>query len=1566
MKHIITIFAILFFAPSFVFASTPVSGMLPGNTTWSVANSPYVISTASVTVPAGVTLTIDPGVIVKFDSGMSLNISGVLNTSESATEQIYFTSLKDDILEDSNGDLGLSSPVYGDWGGINIASGGAANLNHITVRYAGTNISSNGGFLSLSNSIISSASSYGVSASGSGSATLNGNTFSDNTSGAVSVNFSGGLSLSNSGNTASGNGTRGIIISGTITTTEQRLVVDGLPYVLFGPVTVSSGKTLDIDPGVIVKLSGAFQNTAFFNIAGTLNALGTASSPIYFTSLKDDSVGDDTNADSGANSPAPYNWGHIKVTTGGTANFDYATIRYDGFNGLYNNGGTLNVSNSVISNCSSYGVKQDSGFTNISKTTIRDNVTYGIYAYGPGTLALTDNTFNTANMTPVYLEMSGGIALSNGGNKISGTALRGFDISGTMNSTQTWSSDGLPFIINSAGLTIASGKTLTLGAGVPLKFTISNLSVYGTLNAIGTKEKPISFTSYKDDSVFGDTNLDGATLPAPNDWGSIIIYTGGSATLDYSVVRYGGRYGIGNASDISNKGTLTVTNSEISYASNNGITQGMTGTASITNTSIHNNVSNGIYNWSDVAVNAVGNWWGSDTGPKPTGTGDAISGAVNYIPFLTSDPTKELPASLSNPKENEDDDTQDTKGEANKTNFGFSVSYSGSVTPDDVRVVAVSESGTSTLHLIANGNIYNATSTFPNGYYTYHFEAKIGTTIVKTNNQNFTAGYSNVMFLPGMEASRLYRPDYNGGTNRLWEPNSGNDAESLTLGDGTLPKDNDIYAEKNDVIDEAYIPLGLGPNIYKSFIESMNTLKNDDHLITDWSAVPYDWRLDYNEILTNGAEINGKIYYRGDLAATSTSYVIQELRRLASSSRTGKVTIIAHSNGGLLAKALTNFLGETESSKLIDTIVMVAVPQLGTPQAIGSVLNGHGQAIPTSWFYPFLSPQNARGMAQNMPVAYNLLPSEEYFHYVDDPVITISSSTLPTWATAYGTTTHSTIRLDNFMADVLNKRTKPAFDDVENPEIVDPAFLQRANAVHAILDHWTPPAGIHLVTIAGWGEETVSSIGYKTVKACTDASCYFLGDKVTETISHVIDGDGTVVEPSAHWANGANSTRYWVNLGNYNKYVPDMFATKHADILEISELRSLIKNILQGEQSPLEYISTIAPQYTGTTPRLHFTLHSPLTLEFYDTHGNHVGYSATTNSIEQDVPGVQYERYGEVQWISIPKDMAGRLVMRGTDSGSFALDTEEVNGNDVLSNASFEGVPSSINTIVTMNITPTQSVTEGSKLIVDENGDGTAEITLTAKSGEIVVPDSLPPHTTTTISGTLGTNGWYTSNISVTFSAIDDGSGVKSTLYSTDKGISWNSVIPLAISTEGTTTVQFYSVDNAGNKEATSTLVVKIDKTAPEVKISADATTKDLKIEGVDMNPLTVIKNVDNSYTITDLSGHTTKLFFQKTFLGKLLTYAKLTGIQYDTATKITLPSSSFVYLWNIIANPQTLLSQTIVVNDTYGIEAVFDTKKNQTTVLLKKKGVQIQKQTFTGLRIEKLTVEKGVVGYEI
>src|SRR3989344_1261170 len=99
---------------------------------------------------------------------------------------------------------------------------------------------------------------------------------------------------------------------------------------------------------------------------------------------------------------------------------------------------------------------------------------------------------------------------------------------------------------------------------------------------------------------------------------------------------------------------------------------------------------------------------------------------------------------------------------------------------------------------------------------------------------------SNVLFLPGIEASRLYRPDYAGGTDQLWEPNIDSDVLDLYMNpDGTSARP-DVYTK--EVIDEKNVlPIGQG-NIYKSFIAEMNELKTAGTIV-DWKAVPYDWRV---------------------------------------------------------------------------------------------------------------------------------------------------------------------------------------------------------------------------------------------------------------------------------------------------------------------------------------------------------------------------------------------------------------------------------------------------------------------------------------------------------------------------------------------------------------------------------------------------------------------------------------------------------------------------------------------------------------------------------------------------
>ncbi|KAF0194780.1 MAG: carbohydrate-binding and sugar hydrolysis protein [Bacteroidetes bacterium] len=76
---------------AFSLSATNVSGPITSNTLWSVANSPYVV-TGNILVMEGVTLTIQPGVEVRFDASKALQVNGTLIAMGTAADSIRFTS----------------------------------------------------------------------------------------------------------------------------------------------------------------------------------------------------------------------------------------------------------------------------------------------------------------------------------------------------------------------------------------------------------------------------------------------------------------------------------------------------------------------------------------------------------------------------------------------------------------------------------------------------------------------------------------------------------------------------------------------------------------------------------------------------------------------------------------------------------------------------------------------------------------------------------------------------------------------------------------------------------------------------------------------------------------------------------------------------------------------------------------------------------------------------------------------------------------------------------------------------------------------------------------------------------------------------------------------------------------------------------------------------------------------------------------------------------------------------------------------------------------------------------
>lgn len=89
-------------------------------------------------------------------------------------------------------------------------------------------------------------------------------------------------------------------------------------------------------------------------------------------------------------------------------------------------------------------------------------------------------------------------------------------------------------------------------------------------------------------------------------------------------------------------------------------------------------------------------------------------------------------------------------------------------------------------------------------------------------------------------------------------------------------------------------------------------------------------------------------------------------------------------------------------------------------------------------------------------------------------------------------------------------------------------------------------------------------------------------------------------------------------------------------------------------------------------------------------------------------------------------------------------------------------------------------------------------------------------------------SGWQNNDFNLVFTANDQPglSGVDFTEYSQDGGRTWTSGNSVNLG-EGSRTVLYRSVDNAGNVEQHETATVTVDKTAPVVTISGPASTSD-------------------------------------------------------------------------------------------------------------------------------------------
>jgi hypothetical protein len=100
--------------------------------------------------------------------------------------------------------------------------------------------------------------------------------------------------------------------------------------------------------------------------------------------------------------------------------------------------------------------------------------------------------------------------------------------------------------------------------------------------------------------------------------------------------------------------------------------------------------------------------------------------------------------------------------------------------------------------------------------------------------------------------------------------------------------------------------------------------------------------------------------------------------------------------------------------------------------------------------------------------------------------------------------------------------------------------------------------------------------------------------------------------------------------------------------------------------------------------------------------------------------------------------------------------------------------------------------------------------------------DTTPPVTTIYFDPPTpnGLNGWYITNVTVTLNATDNQSGVYKTYCSLSPGGNYTG--PIVVSQDGVYAITYWSIDNAGNVEVIHSVVLRIDKTPPEITVTVE------------------------------------------------------------------------------------------------------------------------------------------------
>lgn len=536
-------------------------GEIAADEQW-LPSSVHVV-TCPVTITNDATLSIVAGSIVKYEpeetgaeiivgNGASLDVEG------SSTDPVIFTSNYDSARGgDTNGERSDSTLRPGRYGtAITISPGSTTTIKHALIDYASVGIGDLGSasnkpaLLKMTKSQIQNSLYLGANFDEPQSEpAIQKTAFVDNGHGALRLaddaKITDVLLVGNSANTFVGApGNRRFYLSSVTVPSNAAWSYgpeSGAALVLERDRSLAVNGRLSIRAGSIVKVSTNSDTAGLFaNQGGVIRISGTKAAPVTITSVLDDSVGGDTNADGSTSVPRPgrYPTG-ITMAAGSSVAATHSTIRYaeNGVAGEATNGSqpaSLVLSNSVLSNNAYFGLHLDKTkfAATVSRSTFANNGLGGA---------------RIAKDSPVSrFAMSG-----TGANTFTGDAqsrqlwLAGASLPNRIQWTFSPSTGATLSLERFKSFVIAGQVDLEPGSTAKISSNSRQSGFHvvngGALQLSGTSADPVVLTSILDDSVAGDSNGDGSdTAPKAGSYRTAVrvspgaTFTGSNVEIGYS------------------------------------------------------------------------------------------------------------------------------------------------------------------------------------------------------------------------------------------------------------------------------------------------------------------------------------------------------------------------------------------------------------------------------------------------------------------------------------------------------------------------------------------------------------------------------------------------------------------------------------------------------------------------------------------------------------------------------------------------------------------------------------------------------------------------------------------------------------------------------------------------------------------------------------------------------------------------------------------------------------------------------------------------------------------------